>query len=125
MTDITGSDTFFTAVDSDFTATKWEAVIDQAIDKINGYARDDILPNMTGTAGTKTVTVTSGQAGFIRDLAVAIYNKSVKSGGAQSQSYALGGLSQSQSASSSIGGEVEELAKEAALRLKEVEVSYG
>ena len=125
MTTITGADTFFTNIDSSFTATKWEACIDQAIDKINGYARDDILPNMTGAAGSKTVSVTSGQAGFIRDLAVAIY-ANTKSAGASSSSYGLGGLSESSSASTGAGAsQIDEIAKDAANQLKEIEVSYG
>jgi hypothetical protein len=125
MPEITGADTFFTNIDSSFTATKWEACIDQAIDKINGYARDDILPNLTGTAGSKTVSVTSGQAGFIRDLAVAIY-ASTKNAGATSTSLGLGALSQSSSSSTGAGAsQIEELAKSAALSLKEIEVSYG
>jgi hypothetical protein len=125
MVEITGSDTYFTNVDSTFGATKWEACIDQAINKINGYARDDILPNMTGTAGSKTVSVTSSQAGFIQTVAVAIYANS-KSAGATSSSVGIGGLNKS--SSTSTGGEndsPDDLAKEAALYLKEIEVSYG
>jgi hypothetical protein len=125
MADITGADTFFTNVDSAFTATKWEACIEQAIDKINGYCRDDILASMTGTAGSKTVSVTSGQAGFIRDLAVAIYARD-KNAGATSSSFGLGAISQSSSTSTGAGAsQVDELAKAAALHLKEIEVSYG
>jgi hypothetical protein len=125
MPAITGSDTFFTNVNSTFTATKWEACIDQAIDKINGYARDDILPNMTGTAGSKTVSVSSGQAGFIRDLAVAIY-ANAKTGGASSSSINMGPIGQSSSSNTGQSANmVEQLAKDAASQLKEVEVSYG
>jgi hypothetical protein len=125
MTTITGSDTFFTNVDSTFTATKWEACIEQAIDKINGYVYDDVLPNMTGAAGSKTVSVNSGQAGFIRDIAVAIYARD-KNAGATSSSYGVGSLSQSSSTSTGAGAsQVDELAKAAALALKELVVSYG
>jgi hypothetical protein len=125
MPAITGSDTFFTNVNSTFTATKWEACIDQAIDKINGYARDDILPNMTGTAGSKTVSVSSGQAGFIRDLAVAIY-ANAKTGGASSSSLNMGPIGQSSSSNTGQSANmVEQLAKDAASQLKEIEVSYG
>jgi hypothetical protein len=125
MPAITGSDTFFTNVNSTFTATKWEACIDQAIDKINGYARDDILPNMTGTAGSKTVSVSSGQAGFIRDLAVAIY-ANAKTGGASSSSINMGPIGQSSSSNTGQSANmVEQLAKDAASQLKEIEVSYG
>jgi hypothetical protein len=125
MTAITGSDTFFSNIDSAFTATKWEACIEQAIDKINGCAHEDILPSLSGVTGSKTVTVTSGQAGFIRDVTVAIY-ASTKNAGATSTSYGVGSLSQSSSSSTGAGAsQVDELAKSAALALKEVEVSYG
>jgi len=123
MTTLTGSDKFFTNIKSD--AEMWESLIDQSIDKINGYARDNLISNMTGAAGSKTVSVDSKAAGFIREIAVALYQKNVVSSGAQSSSYAMGGISSSSSASSSSGGEIENLAKEAALRLKEIEVSYG
>lgn len=124
MTDITGADTFFTNIDSAFTATKWEACIDQAIDKINGYAKDDILPNMQGTAGSKTVSLTSGQAGFVRSIAVVIYAATKNAGATSSTS--IGSMSESSSAST--GGGVDspdELAMEAARCLREIEVSYG
>jgi hypothetical protein len=121
---ITGADTYFTNIDAGFTATKWEACIGQAIDKINGYARDDIIPSMTGAAGSKTVSVSSGEAGFIRDLAAAIY-ANVKNAGATSSSFNMGNYGESSSVSSAGASQVDELAKEAALRLKEIEVSYG
>ena len=125
MVEITGADTFFTNIDSTFTATKWEACIEQAIDKINGYARDDLIGNMGGTAGSKTVSVTSAQAGFIREIAVAIYAKDVKAAGATSDSLGVGNISYSQSNSASSSANIEVMAKEAAAFLKEIEVSIG
>ena len=120
MVTITGSDTFFTNIDSSFTTTKWEACIDQAIDKINGYAKDDILPNMTGTAGSKNLVVTSGQAGFIRELTVAIYAKDYKNNGLKSTTTGVGQINISGSVD-----EIESLAEKAASFIKEVTVSYG
>lgn len=125
MVTITGADTYFTNVDTDITQTQWESIIDQAVDKINGYARDDLISNMAGTAGSKSLSVTSAQAGFIRSLAVLVYQKEYKSAGAQSESYNMGILSHSRSAASGSGGALEELAEKAANRLKEIEVSYG
>ena len=125
MVELTGSDTYFTNIDSDFTATQWESCIDQAIDKINGYARDDILPNMGGTAGSKSVSVESKAAGFIRELAAAIYAKNVKTAGAASESFGMGSLSHSQSTGGAGSADVETLAKDAAMALREIEVSYG
>jgi hypothetical protein len=125
MVTITGGDTYFTSIDATFGATKWEACIDQFIDLVNGYAGDDVIPNMTGTAGSKELSVTSGQAGFIRRGAIAVY-ASTKNAGATSTSFGLGAISES--SSSSVGGEndsPDELAMQAAQRLKEIEVSYG
>ena len=125
VTEITGSDTFFTNVNADYTATQWEACIDQAVDKINGYVGDDVLPNMTGAAGSKTLSVSSGEAGFIRDLAVAIY-ASAKNAGSTSSSLSMGALSESSSSSSGAGAsQIDELAKAAAQLLKEVEADLG
>lgn len=125
MTTITGSDTYFTSIDSAFGATKWEGCINQAIDKINGYLREDVIPNMTGTAGSRTLTVTSAQAGWIRSVAVAEYART-KNAGASSTSQSLGVISES--SSSSTGGTTDspdEIAKEAALFLRELDVSIG
>ena len=124
MTTITGADTYFTNVDSSITRTQWEACIDQAIDKINGYGVQygiDI-PNMGGTVGSKSWTGTSAEAGFIRTIAVLVYSKEYKTAGATSESYSLGGLSHSQSASTSMST-ADEVAKEAAERLKDLDVT--
>jgi len=113
-TSITGSDIYFTNIDASFSATKWEVYIQQAIDKINGYAKDTILPSMTGTAGTKTVSVSSQAVGFIRSLSIALYHNEFMLAGSKSTSDGVGGLSRSMSS-----GEVEELAKAAASALME------
>lgn len=127
MVEVAGNDTFFTNIvpAATFTRTQWEGCIEQAIDEINGYARDDIIPQMTGTAGSKTVSLTSMQAGFVRKLAALIYTSTAKTAGAQSESFGAGGLSHSQSASASNVADVENLAREAATSLREIEVSYG
>lgn len=114
---ITGADVYFTNIDSAITRTQWETFIDQAIDKINGYLGADTLSNMTGTAGSKTLTVASYKAGFIRSLTVAVYQKDYKSGGAESSSYNIGGFAQSQGTSSNSVSDVEELARVAAKNL--------
>ena len=88
--------------------------------KINGYAKDDILPNMTGTAGSKNLVVTSGQAGFIRELTVAIYAKDYKNNGLKSATTGVGQINISSSVD-----EIESLAEKAASFIKEVTVSYG
>lgn len=128
MTTITGADIYFTNVDSSITQEQWEACIDQAIDKINGYGFQYgiSLPNMSGTAGSKSWSGTSAEAGFIRTIAVLVYSKEYKSAGATSEAFSLGGLSHSQSVSSSTsigGGAADEVAKEAAERLKEPDIT--
>lgn len=122
MTTLTGSDTYFTNISASFTATKWEALIDQAIDKINGYARQDLIPNLQGTAGSKSVAVTSGQAGWIRQIATAIYRKDTLQKGAVSNSFSVAGVSTS---TSTTNNEIDDMAKNAALNLREMEVSIG
>jgi hypothetical protein len=109
--------------DTTITAATCEAIIDHAIDKINGYGAD--LPNMGGTSGSKTLTVESRVAGFVMSVAVAIYQKDYKSSGAQSSSYGIGSLSKSQSASTGSGSEIEELAKAAGAYLKEPDIITG
>jgi len=79
--------------DTALAAATCEAIINHAINKINGYAREDILSNMTGTAGTKTLVVSSYQAGFIISVAIAVYVKDYKQGGANSQSTGVGAVS--------------------------------
>lgn len=127
MTDLAGDDTFFTNIDASITQTQWESLIDQAIDKINAhgapYGID--LPNMTGDAGSKTWSGTSAEAGWIRSIAVAVYQKEYKSAGAQSESYGLGGLSHSQSSSSSSMAELESLAEQAAIALRDLDITVG
>jgi len=51
--------------------TSLEAIIDQAIDSLNIYGAE--LPNMSGTAGSKTVNLTSKQRGAVLMVARAIY----------------------------------------------------
>jgi hypothetical protein len=121
MTTLAGDDTYFTNIDNAITQTQWESIIDAAIDKINAHgARYGVdLPNMGGTAGGKSWSGTSAEAGWIRTVAVAVYQTEYKITGAQSQSYGIGGLSNS----SSIGSEIESLAQEAAESLKDLDIT--
>jgi len=125
LTTLTGSDTFFTNIDSTYTATKWEADIDQAIDTLNVYGKPYgiEIPNMTGTAGSKTVNVTSAEAGAIRAVASAIYAQS-KQSGSQSNAFGIGAISGSSSSGTGMGS-VENVAKEMAEYLRELDVTVG
>jgi len=120
VTDIAGDDTFFTNMDGELTQTQWESLIDQAIDKINGYgAQYNVeLPNMTGTAGSKTLSVSSAEAGFIRSITARLYNVEYKLPGSDS----VGAVSETVT---NLTMEVESLAKEAAERLRDLDVTVG
>jgi len=56
-----------------------EAILDLAIDSLNIFGAS--LSNMTGTAGTKTVDLTSQQRGAVLIVAREIYNKFYKGAG--------------------------------------------
>ena len=56
-----------------------EAILDLAIDSLNIFGAT--LTNMTGTAGTKTVDLTSQQRGAVLIIAREIYTKFWKSAG--------------------------------------------
>jgi len=58
----------------DISAIKTEALLDQAIDLLNLYA-NQTLSNMAGTAGSKTVTLTSKQRAAVFEVAKAVYYK--------------------------------------------------
>jgi len=102
-----------------------EKIIDHSVNKINGYAKIDVVPNMTGAAGSKTLSVSSYEAGFIISVAIAVYNKDYKSSGAQSRSRGIGSLSVSSSSSSGATSEMETLARNAAESLRSLDVTVG
>jgi hypothetical protein len=106
--------------DTDFTATNAEIIIDAAIDKLNLYLhRYDLeLSNMTGTAGSKTLTVESREKAAIITVASCIYLKNYKSSGSSSESVSLGPASHSTSTSTSVG-DIEDVAGNAAKELKD------
>lgn len=124
MTTLTGADTYFTNVDAGITQTQWETLIDQAIDKINGYGYQYgiTIPNMGGVAGAKTWTGTSAEAGFIRSIAVLVYAVDYKGEGTSSISTSVSSLSNSQSISSTA---VDDLAREAAEHLRDLDLTVG
>ena len=57
--------------DSDITNTNMEYLIDQAVNRLNTYGSE--LPNMTGSVGSKTLSVESREAGAIYEVARLIY----------------------------------------------------
>jgi hypothetical protein len=122
MTTLAGDNTYFTNIDSGISQTQWESLIDAAIDKINAHgSRYGVdIPNMGGTAGSKSWTGTSAEAGWIRTVAVAVYQKEYKKEGADSKSESTGGISSSGSASA-----IESLAEEAAQALKDLDMTIG
>lgn len=122
MTTITASDLdSLLNLDGEVDDDILEAMIDAAIDRLNLYGTD--LPNLTGTAGSKTVSVTSAERGAILQVASAVYSVS-KSTGSTSTSRGIGGLNISESSSQG-NRMLEDMVKDAAARLKELDVSYG
>ena len=73
MVTITADETqaLFNLSDSDISNTNMEYVIDQAVNRLNAYGTD--LPNMTGTAASKTLSCESKEAGAIYEVARLIY----------------------------------------------------
>lgn len=69
---ITGTDFLALLKDSSSTVTEGEKVLDQTIDLINGFASVD-LPNLTGTAGSKSLNVEGRQRGIIYFAARSVY----------------------------------------------------
>src|SRR4030067_765613 len=122
MTTITASDLdSLLNLDGEVDDDILEAMIDAAIDRLNLYGTD--LPTLTGTAGSKTVSVTSAERGAILQVASAVYSVS-KSTGSTSTSRGIGGLNISESSSQG-NRMLEDMVKDAAARLKELDVSYG
>ena len=105
-----------------------EILIDGAIDLLNIYLLryGKEIPNMTGTAGTKTLTVTSPEKGAIIMVACALYSKDYKTSGSQSESIGIGALSTS-SSSATVSSASESLAEKLADNLgrEEMEVDIG
>jgi hypothetical protein len=118
VTDLAGNDTFFTNIDGSITRTQWESLIDQAIDKVNAhgapYGID--IPNMSGTAGAKTWSGTSAEAGWIRTITARIYNTEYKTVG----SSGVGSLSETVA-----DRETENLAEQAAVALRDLDITVG
>ena len=118
--------------DTSFDIENAEVAIDQAINSINLYLLmyDMEIANMTGTAGTKTLTVDKATKGGIYQVASATYSSFFKASGSgsSSESAALGPVStsRSDSSSSSSGGgtsvarsAVQAIAKEVADMLRD------
>ena len=103
-------------------AATCESIIDHAINLLNTYGAD--LPNMTGTAGSKTWNGESNEAGAIMEVASAVYISKYVVSGATSSSYGLGPLSTSNSVSTG-GSSPENLAKSLARELTELDVAVG
>lgn len=95
-----------------------ESWIDQSIDILNRYGAD--LPNMGGTAGSKTVSLESKERGAVMDVVRAIYYSFYKG----IDTSTVGGLTVT-SPDLLSNPTVMEAVKEAARQLAEIEVTYG
>ena len=132
MVSVTG--TIFKAMmgqggDDSFTVTYAEYLIDQAIYTLNLYLSpyDIAISNMSGTAGSKTLTVDARTAGAIYLVASTAYSGFYKASGSgsSSTSVSLGQMSTSESASSSSGkggSDIHSVAQQVALLLRDLEV---
>lgn len=114
MTTITGL-TIQAEFGTSETVANLEVIIDSAIDTVNSDAYTSI-GYMTGTAGSKTITVTGAQAAAIKPLiAMKLASNIVSSG--NSSSFSLNGLSQSNSSSTGANNANSELYRNAIQRL--------
>jgi hypothetical protein len=105
--------------DASISATHAEEIIDLAIDIINLYSDSDV-PNMTGTAGSKSVSVESKQKGAIFILAEEIYH------GLYQNPTATSVMGQSISPANAMANPtIRAAAKEAARMLTELDITYG
>jgi len=96
-----------------------ENIIDLAISEITLHSGED-LPVMSGTAGSKTVSLTTQQYAAVMEVARAIYNSDYKG----IETTAVGGMSVSNPDLKS-NPMVQAAIVRAARRLAEFEVSYG
>ena len=119
MVDITAS-SFKTLInDAGIADATAESLIDQAVHLLNLYGADDI-PTMTGTAGSKTLSVTSQQAGAIQLVAREMYDELFKG----KEITTVQGISVSTPAV--LGNPtILQAIKEAARQLSEFDVDYG
>jgi hypothetical protein len=83
---------FKNVMNVDTSTTNLEYVLDLAIDSLNIFGAE--LSNMSGTAGSKTVTLTSKQRGGVFIIAREIYQKFYKDAGSHAT---ISGLSLSAS----------------------------
>jgi hypothetical protein len=104
------------------TAATCEVIIDHAVNLLNAYGAD--LPNMTGAAGSKTLSCESREAGAIMEVACSVYNSKYLTSGGSSSSLSIGSLSQSQSTSTG-GSAPEAVAKDLAHLLLDIETDVG
>jgi hypothetical protein len=107
-------------------ATSAEAIIDHAINLLNAYGAD--LSNMTGTAGAKSWSGESREAGAIMEVASSIYNNKFLTSGGSGSSFGMLGVSSSNTANTSTTGGAggpESLAQSLARQLSELEVDVG
>ncbi len=72
MVNVTATDFKSLINDAGLSDANAELLIDQAVNRLNIYGAD--LPNMTGTAGTKTLSCESNQAGAIYEAARLVYH---------------------------------------------------
>jgi len=106
----------FNLSDADISNTNMEYLIDYAVNRLDTYGAD--LPNMTGAAGSKTLSVESREAGAIQKATRLLYYESYK----EQETTALGPMSTSPP-NILVNPTVEAEIKELARQLSEMDVS--
>lgn len=119
MASISASDFTDLIQDSEISAANAEKILDHAINLLNLYGDLD-LPNMGGTAGSKTVGLQSKEQGAVFEVARAVYYSFFKG----VDLVGVGGLTVS-SPDLLANPAVINAVKEAARRLVELEVGVG
>lgn len=111
-----------------------EAIIDQAIGMLNRCESSLDLPSLSGTAGSKSVSLEQKEKSAILEASQHVYANmyraptSGSSGGSQSQSVSIGGISKSTSSATTTSTANEAVMasiKEIAHDLVEMDVSRG
>lgn len=102
---------------SDITLINMEKLIDVAVNRLNTYRCE--LPNMTGTEGTKTLSVESREAGAIQEVTRIIYYGHYRG----QENLTISGITIT--TPNMFTPEIETKIKELARQLTEMEVSLG
>ena len=96
----------------DVTVTQGEIVTDQSIDMINGHLEEGkTLSNMSGAAGSKTLSASSRERGIIMMVAKLVYQSFFKQWGSSAQLGSAGSTTSDPLSNSAVLAAVKEAAE--------------